>query len=57
MIFFSFLFSLRPLQKNCTVEVKGGSGMFGTEYLKNALKEFLQNLKEISEYTLKLSQF
>lgn len=31
--------------------------MFGTEYLKNALKEFLENLKEMSEYTLKLSMF
>lgn len=31
--------------------------MFVTEYLKNALKQFLQSLKEMSEYTLKLGTF
>lgn len=31
--------------------------MFGPEYVKNALKEFIQNLKEMSAYTLKLSKF
>lgn len=31
--------------------------MFGTECLKNALREFLQNLKEVAEYTLKQSRF
>lgn len=44
-----FFFPLRP-PKNSTVEVRGGSPMLGTEYLKNALKEFRLNL---SEYTLK----
>lgn len=49
-------FLLEP-PKLFSVQVKGGSTMFGTEYLKNALKEFLQNLKEMSEYTLKPNTF